>query len=37
MNKRKLLRKLLAGTKNIRFSEVTACVEAFGFQLDRIN
>jgi len=37
MNKRKLLRKLLAGSKNLHFAEVTACAEAFGFQLDRVN
>lgn len=37
MNTRKLLRKLLAGSKNIRFSEATACAEAFGFRLSRIN
>jgi predicted RNA binding protein YcfA (HicA-like mRNA interferase family) len=37
MNKSKLLQKLLSGSKNIQFSEVTACAEAFGFRLDRIN
>ena len=37
MKKKKLLKKLLSGTKNIRFSEAVACAEAFGFQLDRIN
>ncbi len=35
MNKRKLLKKLLAGSRNIRFVEATACAEAFGFQLSR--
>jgi predicted RNA binding protein YcfA (HicA-like mRNA interferase family) len=35
MNKRKLFKKLLTGSKNIRFSEVTACAEAFGFHFDR--
>jgi len=35
MKKRKLLKKLLSGSKNIRFSEVTTCAEAFGFRLDR--
>lgn len=34
---RKLLKKLLSGSKNIRFSEITACAEAFGFRLDRIK
>lgn len=37
MNKTKLLKKILFGSKNIRFSEATACAEAFGFRLDRIN
>jgi predicted RNA binding protein YcfA (HicA-like mRNA interferase family) len=37
MKKSKLLQKLLSGPKNIRFSEATACAEAFGFHLDRIN
>lgn len=35
MSKRKLLKKLLSGSKNIHFSEVTACAKAFGFRLDR--
>ena len=33
VKKQKLLKKLLSGSKNIRFSEVEACAEAFGFQL----
>lgn len=37
MSKRKLLRKLLSGSKNIRFSEAVACAEAFGFRLSRIS
>ncbi len=37
MNKRKLLRKILSGTKNVRFSELTALVEAFGFRLVRTS
>jgi predicted RNA binding protein YcfA (HicA-like mRNA interferase family) len=37
MKKRKLLQKLLSGTKNVRFAEAVALAEAFGFQLDRIN
>lgn len=37
MNKRKLLQKLLFGSKNIRFSEAVAGAEMFGFRLDRIN
>lgn len=35
--KRKLVQKLLSGSRNIRFSEVQAVVEAFGFQLSRIS
>lgn len=37
MNKRKLLQKLLSGSKNIRFNEAKTIAEAFGFKLDRIS
>lgn len=37
MNHRKLLRKILSSSKNIRFGELTALVEAFGFRLARVN
>jgi predicted RNA binding protein YcfA (HicA-like mRNA interferase family) len=37
MSKIKLFNKLISGSKNIRFSEATACAEAFGFKLARIN
>ena len=37
MNKRKLLEKLLSGSRNIRFNEAKAIAEAFGFRLDRIS
>jgi predicted RNA binding protein YcfA (HicA-like mRNA interferase family) len=37
MKKRKLLSKLLSGSKNVRFNEVVACAKAFGFRLDRIS
>lgn len=37
MKKRKLLQKLLSGSKNIRFPEAVTCAESFGFRLDRIN
>jgi predicted RNA binding protein YcfA (HicA-like mRNA interferase family) len=37
MNKRKLLKKAQAGSKNIRFDEMVALVEAFGFRLSRIR
>ena len=35
--KRKLIQKLLSGSKNIRFSEAQAAIEAFGFQLTRVS
>jgi predicted RNA binding protein YcfA (HicA-like mRNA interferase family) len=37
MNKRKLLKKALAGSKNIRFRDMTTLIEAFGFRLARIS
>jgi len=37
MKKEKLLRKLLSGSSNIRFSELQAALETFGFRLDRIS
>ncbi len=37
MKKRKLLQKLLSGSKNVRFSEATEVARAFGFRLDRIT
>jgi hypothetical protein len=37
MKKAKLLGKLLSGSKNIKFSDVVTCAEAFGFRLDRIS
>ena len=35
MNKRKLLLKVLSGSRNIQFSDMIALVEAFGFRLSR--
>jgi predicted RNA binding protein YcfA (HicA-like mRNA interferase family) len=37
MNRRKLLARALAGSKNLRFSEVVALAEAFGFRLSRVT
>jgi len=37
VRKRKLLQKALSGSKNIRFSEMTTLVEAFGFRLSRVR
>jgi predicted RNA binding protein YcfA (HicA-like mRNA interferase family) len=35
--KEKLLRKLLSGSKNVRFDDMVSLIEAFGFQLSRVN
>jgi len=35
--RRRLLQKLLSGSKNIRFAEAVAGAEAFGFRLSRIS
>jgi predicted RNA binding protein YcfA (HicA-like mRNA interferase family) len=35
--KRKLLRKILSGSRNVRFDEFVALIEAFGFSLARIS
>lgn len=35
--KQKIFRKLLSGSKNVAFSELVLCVEAFGFKLSRIS
>ena len=35
--KQKILRKLLSGSRNFRFSESQAALEAFGFRLSRVN
>jgi predicted RNA binding protein YcfA (HicA-like mRNA interferase family) len=35
--KRKLLEKVLTGSKNIQFNELVTLVEAFGFTLSRVN
>jgi predicted RNA binding protein YcfA (HicA-like mRNA interferase family) len=37
VNRRKLLIKLLSGSKNISFNEFVALLEGFGFYLDRMN
>ncbi|MBI2940677.1 MAG: type II toxin-antitoxin system HicA family toxin [Chloroflexi bacterium] len=37
MRERRLLEKALAGSKNIRFSEMVALIEAFGFRLARVS
>jgi predicted RNA binding protein YcfA (HicA-like mRNA interferase family) len=35
--KRKLIQKLLSGSKNIQFTDAQVEIEAFGFRLDRIS
>jgi predicted RNA binding protein YcfA (HicA-like mRNA interferase family) len=37
MNNRKLLEKILNGSKNIKFNDFIKLVIGFGFELDRIN
>jgi predicted RNA binding protein YcfA (HicA-like mRNA interferase family) len=37
MNKRSLLRTLLAGSRNVRFTDMVGLVEAFGFRLSRTS
>lgn len=35
--KSKILKKILSGSKNVRFAEFVALIEAFGFTLERIT
>ena len=37
MNESKTLKKALAGSKNTRFAELVALVEAFGFRPSRVS
>ena len=37
MNKHKILQKILAGSKNIRFSDMVNLVQGFGFNLSRTD
>ena len=37
MKPSKILKKLLSGSKNVRFSDMIRLVEAFGFTLSRVN
>jgi predicted RNA binding protein YcfA (HicA-like mRNA interferase family) len=37
MNKRKLLHKILDGSKNVRFQDMVALAQAFGFRLARVQ
>jgi hypothetical protein len=37
MKRRKLLQKIVGGSKNIRFSEMVNLAEGFGFKLSRTD
>jgi predicted RNA binding protein YcfA (HicA-like mRNA interferase family) len=37
MNRKKILQKILAGSKNIRFSDMVNLVQGFGFILSRTD
>jgi len=37
VTKRKILQKILAGSQNIRFSDMIELVEGFGFRLSRTD
>lgn len=37
MNKKKLLWRILSGSKNVRFADACALAEAFGFRLTRVR
>jgi len=37
MNRKKILQKILAGSKNIKFSDMVNLVKGFGFNLSRTD
>ncbi len=37
MKPRKVLKKIIEGSQNVRFVEMTALVEAFGWSLSRVS
>lgn len=37
VNKQKLLKKVLGGSRNVRFTEMAALLDAFGFRLSRVS
>jgi len=37
MNRRRLLRRILGGARNVRFSDFVKLIEAFGFRLSRTS
>ena len=36
-DKKKLLQKIISGSRNVRFKEAIRLAEAFGFKLDRVS
>ncbi len=37
MNRRKILAKILSGSKSVRFGEMVCLVEGYGFHLSRVR
>jgi predicted RNA binding protein YcfA (HicA-like mRNA interferase family) len=37
VNKRKLFKRILSGSDNIRFDDVVTVIQAFGFRLSRVS
>ncbi|MCH7871919.1 MAG: type II toxin-antitoxin system HicA family toxin, partial [Planctomycetes bacterium] len=37
MNKKKLLSKIVRGSRDVRFAHLVALVEGFGFRLSRVS
>jgi len=37
MNRRRLLNKILSGSKNIRFDDLVLLADGFGFELSRVR
>lgn len=37
VKKSKILKKILSGSKNVRFTEFTSLIEGFGFRFERIS
>ena len=37
MNRRKLLKRILSGSRNVRFDDFVNLVEGFGFRLSRVR
>jgi predicted RNA binding protein YcfA (HicA-like mRNA interferase family) len=37
MSRHRLLKKILSGSQNVRFNDMVALAEAFGFRLSRVS